>query len=509
MFSIALEALLPQPPRQSDFQLPTQTVSLGLKSHNACVVRMREGQQKMLAVIEPENIERTLMAVTRKLMPEMIDGQSNVRGVALWRQITNQLAPRKWVDELTGKRYDLSTPVGLALLCKDARQRLPDGYITLSSQKSLDQRIKPRRSMSRISRDEKPFLRRYLDPPDHIPDEEQSDCLPWFPTSHFANRAMEVISMATIIASIVGIFLESFPRNRFNMDGSDKDTPTNLFTLDAVCVAIFTIEYAWRFLVAANKFKFFFNVMNIIDFLAILPFYLAFAIEGDGADALGVLRVLRLLKVSRYSTGMQDMALCMYASRSELTLFAMILAVSAVLFSSAVYFAEESVADTQFQSIPEGFWWVIVTITTVGYGDASPSTVGGKIVGAVCVSIGVIALSIPASLFISEFLKMHGEKAEAKTFQEVNLGDNPEEDLSKLLQLAKSDVQKYQRYMSERSQKILQQIRNTGPINIHSYKITNTAHEVDEITPTEQTTEPARQLRSGLILDTSVKETIV
>eukprot|EP00730_Choanoeca_flexa_P005079 TRINITY_DN11869_c4_g1_i4.p1 TRINITY_DN11869_c4_g1~~TRINITY_DN11869_c4_g1_i4.p1 ORF type:complete len:317 (+),score=72.56 TRINITY_DN11869_c4_g1_i4:158-1108(+) len=155
--------------------------------------------------------------------------------------------------------------------------------------------------------------------------------------------------------------------------------------------------------------------MNLIDLIAILPYYISFAIGSSGASSVAVVRILRLtrvtrlLKFSRHSSGLQDMIFCITHTSQELMLFFSITIVSAILFGSALFYCEQD-ADSGFISIPEGMWWAVITMTTVGYGDISPVTIQGKFVGAIVASLGVVLVAIPAGIFISEFMRIHQER---------------------------------------------------------------------------------------------------
>jgi len=136
--------------------------------------------------------------------------------------------------------------------------------------------------------------------------------------------------------------------------------------------------------------------MNIIDLLAILPYFITLGTElaDDGSEhsrtsnqamSLAVLRVIRLVRVfrifklSRHSKGLQILGQTIKASMRELGLLIFFLFICVVLFSSAIYFAETPEA-SQFASIPDAFWWAVVTMTTVGYGDMLPKSAWGKLV---------------------------------------------------------------------------------------------------------------------------------
>ncbi|XP_021563412.1 potassium voltage-gated channel subfamily A member 5-like [Carlito syrichta] len=135
--------------------------------------------------------------------------------------------------------------------------------------------------------------------------------------------------------------------------------------------------------------------MNVIDVVAIFPYFITLGTElaeqqpgggggqnGQQAMSLAILRVIRLVRVfrifklSRHSKGLQILGKTLQASMRELGLLIFFLFIGVILFSSAVYFAEADSPGTHFSSIPDAFWWAVVTMTTVGYGDMYPMTVG-------------------------------------------------------------------------------------------------------------------------------------
>ncbi|KAK2510297.1 hypothetical protein Q9233_017880, partial [Columba guinea] len=188
------------------------------------------------------------------------------------------------------------------------------------------------------------------------------------------------------------------------------------FVVETACICWFSLELLVRLLASPSKAAFFRSAMNLIDLVAIAPYFVALGAElasrrgaGQPAMALAVLRVVRLVRVfrvfklSRHSTGLQILGRTLRASMRELGLLIFFLLIGVVLFSSAVYFAEAEDAATAFTSIPQAFWWAVVTMTTVGYGDMAPVTAGGKLVGSLCAIAGVLTISLPVPVIVSNF----------------------------------------------------------------------------------------------------------
>ena len=211
-------------------------------------------------------------------------------------------------------------------------------------------------------------------------------------TSTYA-RCVAIISVGIIVLSIFLFCLETLPEYQSVPVKVNNSTETimresaakhDFFIAEAFCITWFTLEYVMRLGSSPNKWKFLVSVLNIIDLIAILPFFITLLLTEPGSlSSLAVLRcvrlvrVFRIFKLSRYSRGLQILGHTLKASLRELGLLFFFLVVGVILFSSAVYYAEFGYeGENLFESIPHSFWWAIITMTTVGYGDMAPKTLG-------------------------------------------------------------------------------------------------------------------------------------
>lgn len=197
-----------------------------------------------------------------------------------------------------------------------------------------------------------------------------------FPSSSLSAKCLAIFSLAIILLSIIIFCIETLPvlEDFFHV----------FFILNAVCSSWFTLEYVIRLIASPNKIKFLKGVLNILDLLSILPFYVTLSVAKESAEGIGILRVMRVIRVcrifklTRHSKGLHILGNTLYASINELIMLMLFLVIGVVLFASGAYYAEEA-TNEKFESIPAAFWWAVVTMTTVGYGDVAPVTTIGKL----------------------------------------------------------------------------------------------------------------------------------
>ncbi|MBU1058237.1 MAG: ion transporter [Proteobacteria bacterium] len=207
-------------------------------------------------------------------------------------------------------------------------------------------------------------------------------------------RIFDLFIQFLILVSLVSFSVETLP----NLSGQ---TIRILKYIEVITVSIFTLEYLSRIVVADRKFKFVFSFYGIIDFLAILPFYLPTGIDLRAIRILRLLRLFRAFKLLRYSLAIKRFHRALLIAKEELVLFT-IVAVMVLYFASVgIYFFENSAQPEAFSSVFQSLWWALCTLTTVGYGDVYPVTAGGKIFTFFVLMVGLGVVAVPTGLVAS------------------------------------------------------------------------------------------------------------
>lgn len=187
-----------------------------------------------------------------------------------------------------------------------------------------------------------------------------------------------------------------------------------LEALNVFSVAIFTVEYLARLWVAVEllplrhlpgwkaRFKFALRPLMVIDFLAIAPFYLSMLVQID-LRVLRVFRLVRFLKLARYSPAIETLGRVVINERHALGGAAIIMFALLLFASTIMYFLERHVQPDVFGSVPAAAWWAVATLTTVGYGDVTPATDLGRIFGGLMMIFGLGMFAIPIGIMANGF----------------------------------------------------------------------------------------------------------
>ena len=211
-------------------------------------------------------------------------------------------------------------------------------------------------------------------------------------------RYFDYFIQALIFLSLVSFSLDTLP----NLSEKFRQF---LDSFEVFSIIIFSVEYLLRVYVSKKPLKYIFSFYGIIDIVAILPFYLNTFLDLRFLRAFRVFRVFRALKLMRYNKAINRFNLAFKIVKEEIILFFMITLVLIFITSAGIYFFENEAQPEVFKSVFHSAWWSIVTLTTVGYGDVYPITIGGKIFTFFVLMIGVGLVTIPAGLVATALSK--------------------------------------------------------------------------------------------------------
>ena len=211
-----------------------------------------------------------------------------------------------------------------------------------------------------------------------------------------------------VLSNVLAVMLESVP-------SIEHQYGTLLAFFDMFSVIFFTVEYLLRIWTAAERnpqkhasdirrrWAYVLSFHGLVDLLAILPFFLQALLPGLDLRFLRVIRIMRILKLSHYSTALEDLLASIYAERDAFISALYLLALSILITSCLMYFAEHALQPDKLGTIPDAMWWSIVTITTVGYGDVTPVSNWGKVIGAFTALSGVFTVALLTGIVASAF----------------------------------------------------------------------------------------------------------
>jgi voltage-gated potassium channel len=229
-------------------------------------------------------------------------------------------------------------------------------------------------------------------------------------------RATNTMLAALILANVAAVVLESMDSVRARFAGAFD-------AFEWFSVAVFTVEYLLRVWSATadprfahpvtGRLRFMLTPGAIVDLVAIVPAYLPTALDLRFARIVRLGRMMRILKIGRYSRPLRTFGRVFHTRRDDLVLVGALLVVLLVVSSSAMYFLENRAQPETFSSIPASMWWAVSTLTTVGYGDIYPVTPLGKVVGSFLAMLGIGFFALPAGILAGAFAReLRPQKAE-------------------------------------------------------------------------------------------------
>ncbi len=209
-----------------------------------------------------------------------------------------------------------------------------------------------------------------------------------------------------ITVNLVAVVLESVP-------ALASEYHLVFVVIEGVSLVVFTVEYVARIWAASDQplrrrrhlppwLGYVTSGPGLIDLLAVVPFWLALFFAAD-LRVLLVFRIVRFLKLARYSPAMRSLLDALYAERRALFGCVIILLGTTVLAASVMHVIEGAAQPDKFGTIPEAMWWAIVTLTTTGYGDVVPVTPLGRVFGGLAVLLGILMLALPVGIVATSF----------------------------------------------------------------------------------------------------------
>lgn len=236
-----------------------------------------------------------------------------------------------------------------------------------------------------------------------------------------ASKAFDVTLLVLISISILIVMLES-------VKSIDLIFHDALWGAEWVLTILFTLEYVLRLYSTDRKWEYATSFYGIIDLLSIIPTYLTLLDLPihyfTTVRALRLLRIFRILKMSQFLIEGNMIWEALVASQKKITVFIVAILTCTVILGSVMYMIEGD--ESGFTSIPRSIYWAIVTLTTVGYGDISPTTALGQFVAAIVMILGYGVIAVPTGIVTAEMTKVEVEDKIQKGKQSPPLPKLPE-----------------------------------------------------------------------------------
>lgn len=220
-------------------------------------------------------------------------------------------------------------------------------------------------------------------------------------------RIFDLFIQCLIVLSLITFAISTSPN-------LSPETQNVLRIIEIITVAIFTVEYLLRIIVADNKLKYIFSFYGIIDLLAILPFYLMIGLDLRALRTFRLLRIFSMFKLARYSYALKRFKKALSYAREEIILFFIFTLMLLFVTAVGIYYFENAAQPLVYSSIFDSLWWSVTTLTTVGYGDMYPITVGGRLFTFFILMIGLGIVAVPTGILSTALTHIRDEEAKEK-----------------------------------------------------------------------------------------------
>lgn len=234
------------------------------------------------------------------------------------------------------------------------------------------------------------------------------------------SRVFSSILVTLILVNVIAAVFETVPT-------MSTTYQTVFWWIESVSVLAFTIEYIVRLWVCVEhprardlsawraRLDYVVTPAAIIDLIAIVPFFIVL-FGGADVRTMVLVRLMRLFKLGRYSTGFQSLFEAIRRERQALLASFLVLTSVVLVSASLAYIAEREAQPEAFGTIPDAIWWALVTVTTVGYGETVPETLGGRLVAGLTMITGILMIALPVAIIGSSFAEVIRQRSFVVTF---------------------------------------------------------------------------------------------
>ncbi len=213
-------------------------------------------------------------------------------------------------------------------------------------------------------------------------------------------KLFDVVLLILIVFSIILVMLESV--SSYNIKYHDQ-----FYIAEWIITIFFSIEYILRIITINKPTNYIFSFYGIVDLLSTIPSYIIFFVGGSNmflaVRALRLLRVFRILKVTRYIGESQKLLSALNNSRAKISIFLFAVLIICIITGTLMYLVEGP--DNGFTNIPISIYWCIVTLTTVGFGDIHPLTPLGRFIASFIMIVGYGVIAVPTGIVGAEISK--------------------------------------------------------------------------------------------------------
>ena len=211
-------------------------------------------------------------------------------------------------------------------------------------------------------------------------------------------KRFDIFIQTLIVLSIISFSIETLPE-------LDNKVLEILDLFELITVILFTLELILRLFLTSPPLKYLFSFYGLIDILAILPFYLSTGFDLRTVRVFRLFRLFRIFKLFKYGKAIDRLIEAFSEIKKELVIFLIGTIFFIYLSSIGIYYFESQAQPESFKSVFHSMWWAVTTLTTVGFGDMYPVTIGGNLFTTLVVFIGMGMVAVPTGLFASAVSK--------------------------------------------------------------------------------------------------------